>query len=72
MVYSSVFIRLSHNYAVLSGRHVRTGMRQSMPSSNIDNWAAVTLTLPSRAAGQTNRPFSRRLEKRQAPGCPTK
>ena len=47
-------------------------MRQSIPSSNIDSWAGVTLTLPSAPMdvfrdGQTNRPFSRRLANRQAP-----
>lgn len=38
-----------------------------MPSSSIESWAGVTLILPSFAAGQTNRPFSRRLLKRHAP-----
>ena len=42
-------------------------IRQSIPSSNIDNCAAVTLTLPSFAAGQTKRPFFNRLLNRHAP-----
>ena len=54
-------------YPTLRGRHVFCGIRQSIPSSSIDNCAGVTLTLPSFAAGQTNRPFSRRLLNRQAP-----
>lgn len=40
--------------------------RQPIPSSNIDNCAAVTLTLPSLATGHTNRPRSSRLLNRQA------
>ena len=38
-----------------------------MPSKSIASCAAVTLTLPSLAAGQTKRPRSSRLENRQAP-----
>lgn len=55
------------DYPVLKGRHVFRGIRQSIPSNSIDNCAAVTLTLPSFAAGQTKRPRSRRLLKRHAP-----
>ena len=47
--------------AASSGRCVRTGMRQSMPSSSIDNCAAVSDTLPDVACGQTKRPRSNRL-----------
>ena len=38
-----------------------------MPSRSSANWAGVNATLPSFAEGQTNRPFSNRLENRQAP-----
>ena len=44
-----------------SGRQVRAGIRQSMPSSNIDSCAGVRNTAPSLALGQTKRPFSSRL-----------
>ena len=49
------------------GRHVRFGMRQSMPFSNIASCAEVGLILPSFAAGQINRPRSKRLLNRHAP-----
>ena len=55
-----------------NGRHGFRGIRQSIPSGNIDNCAAVTLILPSFAADHTNRPFSRRLLNRHAPVDPTK
>ena len=55
------------DYPAFKGRHVRCGMRQSMPSSSIASCADVRQTLPSLAAGQTNRPRSGRLENRQAP-----
>ena len=51
----------------VSGRHVRRGMRQSIPSSSIESCAGDIDTLPSFATGQTKRPRSRRLENRQAP-----
>ncbi len=54
-------------YPVFSGRHVRFGIRQSMPSSSIASCAEVRLILPSFAAGQTNRPRSNRLLNRHAP-----
>ena len=54
-------------YPAVNGRQVRPGMRQSIPSSSIANWAGVTLNLPSAGDGHTNRPRSRRLENRQAP-----
>jgi hypothetical protein len=44
-----------------SGRQVRTGIRQSIPSNSIEIWAEVSETEPSLACGQTNRPFSNRL-----------
>ena len=55
------------DYPTLSGRHVLCGMRQSMPSSSMDSCAGVMLIFPSFAAGQTNRPFSRRFENKHAP-----
>ncbi len=55
------------NYPALNGRHVRCGIRQSIPSNSIANWAGVTLTLPCAGDGQTNRPRSKRFENRHAP-----
>jgi hypothetical protein len=46
---------------------VRTGRRQSIPSSSIDNCAALNATAPQVACGHTNRPRSRRLAKRHSP-----
>ena len=43
------------------------GMRQSIPSSSIDSWDGLMLTLPFFAAGHTNRPRSSRFENRHAP-----
>ena len=54
-------------YPALAGRHVRSGTRQSIPSSSIESWADVMWILPSMAWGQTKRPRSRRLVKRHAP-----
>jgi len=45
----------------ISGRHVRCGFRQSIPSSSIERVAGVSDTTPSLACGQTNRPRSSRL-----------
>ena len=50
---------------------VRAGMRQSMPSSSIDNCAGVSDTTPSLACGQTKRPRSSRLASSTSPGRPT-
>ena len=61
------YLIFTPDYPAFKGRHVRCGMRQSMPSSSIASCADVRQTLPSLAAGQTNRPRSRRLENRQAP-----
>ncbi|HWB87459.1 MAG TPA: hypothetical protein VG675_25175 [Bryobacteraceae bacterium] len=54
----------------ISGVAVRTGLRQSMPSSSMDNCARVSATLPSSAFGQTNRPRSRRLANKPSPSPP--
>jgi len=43
------------------GSHVRSGRRQSMPSSNIDNCARVSETVPLVACGHTKRPRSSRF-----------
>ena len=43
------------------GSHVRSGRRQSMPSSSIDNCARVNETVPLAACGQTKRPRSNRF-----------
>ena len=43
---------------------LRRGARQSMPSSSIDNCAAVSTTDPSFACGHKNRPRSSRLANR--------
>lgn len=68
-------IGLRHNYAVMravfdyamAGAKVRTGMRQSIPSSSIDSCAGVSETLPDSACGQTKRPDSSRLANRHRP-----
>ena len=51
----------------MRGCHVRSGCRQSMPSSSIENCAALSETLPLSACGQTKRPRSRRLVNRHMP-----
>ena len=43
------------------------GRRQSMPSSNIDNCARVSETVPLSACGQTKRPRSSRFANRHKP-----
>jgi hypothetical protein len=48
-------------YTAISGVAVRIGLRQSMPSSSMDNCARVSATFPLSAFGQTNRPRSNRL-----------
>ncbi len=58
---------VNQTQAACSGRQVRSGMRQSMPSSSIDNCAGLRLTLPPSAWGQMKRPFSRRLLSRHSP-----
>ena len=58
---------LGFSYTAISGGAVRTGCRQSMPSSSMDNSARVRVTVPLSACGQMNRPRSKRLEKRQRP-----
>ena len=49
------------------GRSVRTGIRQSIPSHNIDSCAGVRATAPSCVNGQTKRPRSRRFAYRHNP-----
>jgi hypothetical protein len=49
------------NYTASSGVQVRCGCRQSIPSKSIDSYARVKETVPSLACGQTNRPRSSRL-----------
>jgi hypothetical protein len=44
-----------------SGRQVRCGIRQSIPSSSIDNCARLSTTIPSSARGQTNRSYGQKL-----------
>jgi hypothetical protein len=61
------FLQEYINYPAVSGRHVLSGARQSIPSSNIDSCAGVSVTFPVVAEGHTNRPFSKRLENRHAP-----
>ena len=50
-----------HDHPAISGRQVRAGARQSMPSRSMDNCAGVSVTAPSRTLGHTNRPRSSRL-----------
>ena len=52
---------------VMVGRHVRTGIRQSMPSNNMPSCAGVSTMLPSAGEGQTKRPFSNRFANRHRP-----
>jgi len=54
-------------YPAFKGRHVRTGMRQSMPSNSIASCAELMASLPLEGDGQTNRPRSSRFENRHAP-----
>ncbi len=65
-----LFLRENIDYPTVSGRHVLSGARQSIPSSNIDSCAGDSITFPVVAEGHTNRPFSRRLENRHAPKAP--
>ena len=55
-----------------SGVQVRTGARQSIPSSSIESCAAVSKTEPSLACGQMNLPRSSRLQNRQDLAHPTR
>ncbi len=54
-------------YTANCGSHVRSGRRQSMPSSSIDNCARVRETLPSVACGQINFPLSKRFANKHSP-----
>ena len=54
-------------YTASCGVCVRTGRRQSIPSSNIDNWARVSDTVALVACGQMKRPRSSRFAKRRQP-----
>jgi len=54
-------------YTAICGVHVLSGLRQSMPSSSIDNCARVSATVPSLACGQMNRPRSNRFANRHRP-----
>src|SRR3546814_13218481 len=58
---------IGRSYPASSGRQVRRGIRQSIPSTSSASCAGVTTTLPSAGDGHTNRPFSSRLENRQRP-----
>src|SRR5471030_286807 len=57
----------NHVYKANVGCHVRSGRRQSIPSSSIESWAWLSVTLPLVACGQTKRPFSSRLASRHSP-----
>src|SRR6266851_5365241 len=50
-----------------SGWAVRTGRRQSIPSSSIDSCAGVSTATPCSARGQMKRPRSSRLANRHSP-----
>jgi hypothetical protein len=54
-------------YTDSSGVCVRCGLRQSMPSSNIDNCARVNETVPLCACGQMKRPRSSRFANKHKP-----
>ncbi len=51
----------SRCYPAISGRQLRAGMRQSIPSSSIESCAGVSETTPSLACGETKCPRSSRL-----------
>jgi hypothetical protein len=55
---------LSHHIAL--GRQVRSGVRQSIPSSSIDACAAESMIVPVFVTGQGKWPRSRRLAKKRA------
>src|SRR5688572_28761207 len=55
------------SYTSTIGALVRIGRRQSMPSSNIDNCARVSETVPLSAFGQMKRPRSSRLANKHNP-----
>jgi len=55
------------NQTATSGVQVLCGLRQSMPSSNIESCARVRQTVPSVACGQMKRPLSKRFAKRHRP-----
>src|SRR5262249_38056352 len=46
-------------YPATCGVQVRCGARQSIPSTNIESCAGLSVTTPSLVIGQTKRPFSR-------------
>src|SRR5947207_7921709 len=52
------------------GSQVRSGRRQSMPSSSIDNCARVSETVPLVACSQTKRPRSSRFANKHNPSPP--
>ena len=54
-------------YTASCGVCVRTGRRQSIPSSNIDSCAGVKDTVPLVVCGQINLPLSSLFEKRHSP-----
>lgn len=54
-------------YTTISGCQVRAGMRQSMPSSNIESCAGVDDTLPDVACGHTKRTLSSRFDNNSRP-----
>ena len=62
--------KLAQEARAASGRQVRCGIRQSIPSSSIESCAGVTEIVPVFGDGQTKRPRSNRFENRQAP-CPS-
>jgi len=59
-------------YTDICGVQVRSGRRQSMPSSSIDNCARVNETVPLVACGHTKRPRSSRFENRHSANDTTK
>ncbi len=59
--------RISLGYTDSCGSHVRSGRRQSIPSSSIDNCARVNETVPLAACGQTKRPRSNRFANKHNP-----
>src|SRR5438874_1666716 len=54
-------------YTIARGSAVRSGRRQSMPSSSMANCARVSAIVPWSTFGQTNRPRSNRFANRHRP-----
>src|SRR5664280_804438 len=64
---ASTFCFVLRHHSSMSGSAVRTGCRQSIPSSSIDSCAGVSDTDPFCACGHIKRPRSNRLAIKHSP-----